>query len=254
MAISNGQPKEGMLVAHGSIKDPRMTEEHLVNWYNEHGPDVVGCKGINGCMYHYLNTDASIKPNQDLGPNYANRIASPETSIDDIAAADWPSLAIVKVGDINWVLSQEFADIPRKSKELPRNEDGSMGSAFTVLHYGLRTYEIIGRQVIVKANGSNEQPTDLLMIQVADTDDATFEELESVVRSNVPTLYDSVRLKLMDGLLPYQEPGKLPQGLALFRFNGGVAAPKSLVSNIKGVVKVDTWRYRTGWNDTKYNL
>jgi len=222
-----------------------LPESLLNDWYVEHSQDVLNCPGNGGLFLRYKNIDNSIDAYSD--PDFSGRF-SPGKTLEAVAGSTWPYLALVKLTDPNWLTSKQFLDMPRVSKLLPPQADGSMGSAFDAFHAGLRSYETVHRTAD-QASG-NGRPRYILSVQTEEASQTVFEELEKTYTA-LPGFRSSVSYKLAPGLLEYQEPGPLPLGLGLYEFDGE-DPPNTNPS--KQSLKVDVWKLLSEQGDLSLGL
>lgn len=201
--------------------------------------DVLECPGNGGLFLRYKNLNKSIDGYAD--PKFADRF-TPTASVKNVADAGWPCLALVKLSDLQWLVSQQFLDMPRVSKLLPLEADGSIGSAFSNWHAGLRSYEIVGR--VGDASGSTSRPKYIVSVQSKEGDGPTSEALDKRY-VNLPGFRGSVKYRNVNGLLEYQEPGPLPEGLALYEFDE--QPPTETLEN--GQIRTDVWELTHEWGD-----
>ncbi|EXJ87859.1 hypothetical protein A1O1_04786 [Capronia coronata CBS 617.96] len=238
-------PAQGLLWVTTSVLNKELPPSLLDDWYDEHKDDVLNCPGNGGLFLRYKNLDPAADAYAD--PKFADRF-TPDASMKNISDARWPYLALVKLSDLNWLTSQQFLDMPRVSKVLPREPDGSMGSAFTCWHAGLRSYETVGK--LADASGKTTRAKYLLSVQTRDADNSTFAALDEKY-SALPGFRGSIKFKKVDGLLEFQEPGALPVGLALYEFDGE-EPPASTVDTDH--VKADVWELTMEAGDLSLGL
>jgi len=244
-ATSTTSPTEGVLWVTTSILNKDLPESLIHEWYREHSLDVLNCPGNGGLFLRYKNVDSSINLYSD--PNFAGRFA-PSTTLDVVANAQWPFLALVKLTDLAWLISQQFIDMPRVSKVLPPQADGSLGSAFDAWNAGLRSYETVNR--VEGTSSGTGRPQYILSVQTEEASGPVFEELEKTY-STLPGFRRSVSYKLAPGFLEFQEPGPLPQGLALYEFDGD--QPPSPSTSGKHI-KADVWTLISEQGDLSLNV
>lgn len=246
---SSVTPSPGLLWVTCNImkREPQLSEELFDSWYEEHLTDVLDCPGNGGLALRYLNADTSIDLWSD--PDFATRYAAPETAFKRIEDFGWKALALVKLSDVAWCSSQQFIDMPRTSKQVPPEADGSEGSVFNCWHAGLRTYEMIDRQGGVKAG-----PQWIVSLQ---TDTDSLQDLSTMIEaySAKADYQGHVVYRLVEGHLPYPEPpspGNLPVGMILFEF-GGEKPTVEQVGNVK-VIRADVWQQKLTRGDTDMSL
>lgn len=224
-----------------------LSEELFDSWYEEHLVDVLETPGNGGLALRYLNADESIDLWSD--PDFASRYAAPETASERIRDFSWKALALVKLSDVAWCGSQPFNDMPRVSKQVPPEADGSIGSVFNCWHAGLRTYETVERVGGVKS-GSNWLVS--LQTETANTDD--LKRLVDVYSSK-PQYQGHIIYRLAEGYLPYPEPpspGHLPAGMLLFEFDG--EKPTVAVTGDVKVIRADVWKRKLARGDGQLML
>ncbi|KAL2436291.1 hypothetical protein ABEF95_007765 [Exophiala dermatitidis] len=249
-------PVEGVLWVTTSIMNKALAPSLLDTWYDEHKDDVLNCPGNGGLFLRYRNIDPAADAYVD--PGFGDRINNntqidPDASEKSIAAVQWPYFALVKLSDLNWLTSQQFLDMPRVSKVLPPEADGSMGSAFSCWHAGLRSYETVAREVAdIDDNSMTRRPKYLLSVQTRNADDATWAALDSKY-TTLPGFRGSVKYRNVNGLLEYQEPGALPLGLAIYEFDGE-QPPSPTTTDVQGVVRSDVWELTLEAGDLSLRL
>ncbi|KIW97757.1 uncharacterized protein Z519_01341 [Cladophialophora bantiana CBS 173.52] len=204
----------------------------IEEWYEEHIVDVLDCPGNGGLFLRYKNTDPAADPYAD--PKFAERV-TPSASEKSIVETRWPNLALVKLSDVAWVASKEFNDMPRHSKLLPPEPDGSIGSAFSCWYGALRSYETVGK--IDDSTGSTSRPRYILSVQTRTADESIWKALDDKY-TTLPGFRGSVRYRIVKGLLEFEEPGTLPAGMVLYEFDGEVR-PSVLVDDQH--LKADVW-------------
>lgn len=241
-------PTGGLLWVTTSVMNPNVTPSLLDAWYEEHAADVLACQGNGGLFLRYRNINKSVDAYSD--PMFAQRYG-PTASIKNIAEVAWPFLALIRLSDLQWLTSQQFIDMPRVSKLLPVESDGSIGSAFSNWHAGLRSFETV--KVSQDHGVGSARPRYILSIQTEAADDVTWEVLDKHFL-RLPEFCRTVKCRNVNGLLQYQEPGPLPLGLALYEFNGdgppGVTGDQ--VANT--VVRMDIWELTHEWGDLRLSL
>lgn len=238
-SATSTSPVAGLLWVTTSVMNPKVTSALLDAWYVEHSSDVLACPGNGRLFLRYKNLSSSIGAYAD--PKFADRF-TPTASIQNIADAGWPYLALVKLSDIQWLVSQQFIDMPRVSKLLPLEEDGSIGSAFSNWHAGLRSYETVTK--LGDNSGSADRPKYILSIQTERGDTAALEALDKRY-VNMPGFRGSVKYRNVNGLLEYQEPGPLPQGLVLYEFD----KQPSTEALENEQIRTDVWELTDEWGD-----
>lgn len=243
-SATSTSPVDGVLWVTTSVMNPKVTGALLDAWYDEHKTDVLACPGNGGLFLRYKNLDKSVGDYAD--PKFADRF-TPNASIQNITDAAWPNLALVKLSDLQWLVSQQFIDMPRVSKLLPLEADGSIGSAFTNWHAGLRSYEAVAR--LGGSSESTERPKYIVSIQTEKGDTATLEALDKSF-VNLPGFRGSVRYRNVNGLLEYQEPGPLPEGLVLYEFDE--QPPAETLKNEQ--TRTDVWGLTNEWGDLSLAL
>lgn len=217
----------------------------LDEWYDEHKDDVLNCPGNGGLFLRYKNLDPAAEPYAD--PKFADRF-NPDASDKNISDAQWPYLALVKLSDLNWLTSQQFLDMPRVSKVLPLEPDGSIGSAFSCWHAGLRSYETVDE--IADTTGKATRPKYLLSVQTRDADPSAWAALDQKY-TTLPGFRGSVKFQNVNGLLEYQEPGALPVGLALYEFDGQQPPVPAVDTDL---IKTDVWELTLEAGDLSLRL
>lgn len=227
------------------MKKDTLSPSLLDTWYDEHMADVLACPGNGGLFLRCQNLDPAADAYAD--PNFADRFL-PSASVKNIVDATWPYLALVKLTDIHWLTSQQFNDMPRVSKVLPLEPDGSIGSAFSCWHAGLRSYETVGK-IADEAVGTS-RPKYILSVQTTDAEDSTWEALDKTY-ATAPGFRGSVRYRNVDRLLEYQEPGALPTGLVLYEFDGN-EPPEIVMDELH--VKADVWKLTKEAGDLSLGL
>ncbi|EXJ86830.1 hypothetical protein A1O3_03784 [Capronia epimyces CBS 606.96] len=232
---STSAPGGGVLWVTTSVMNKALPLSLLDDWYDEHKDDVLNAHGHGGLVLRYKNLDPATDPYFD--PKFADRSTS-DATLRSIADSHWVYLALVKLSDLDWLTSKQFIDMPRVSKQLPPEADGSIGSAFSCWYAALRSYETVGK--IDDATGKSTQPKYILSIQTRDADDSTWAALDEKYNT-LPGFRGVVKYKNVNGLLEYQEPGQLPVGLALYQFDGE-EPPQSPVGTDQ-IVKADVWEY-----------
>lgn len=228
-------------------REPHLTEELFDSWYEEHLTDVMNTPGNGGLALRYFNADASVDLWSD--PDFASRYAAPETASERIKDFSWKALALVKLTDVAWCSSQEFNDMPRTSKQVPQEPDGSDGSVFNCWHAGLRTYETLERKGGVKG-GSKW----LVSMQ---TETTNLQDLAELVKaySSKTDYQGHIVYGLVEGHLPYPEPpspGNLPAGMLLFEFDGEKPTVER-VGDVK-VIRADVWQRKLARGDSNLAL
>lgn len=191
----------------------------------------------------YLNVDPSINAYDD--PDLTSRFADPdgEASRIGVRVAGWKYLCLVRLKDVAWCGSKEFNNMPRTSEILPVEKDGSVGSAFSVLHAGLRTYETVAKKrVSHQDTGEWSRGKWLVSLQVKD---GSKEKLETIVEEwEARKEWKSwVAYRLVQGVLGYEEPGHLPDGMVLIEMDGD-ERPKVKLDG-KDVIRADVWELTT---------
>ncbi|KAK5046341.1 hypothetical protein LTR84_008485 [Exophiala bonariae] len=238
-SATSTSPLAGVLWVTTSVMNPKVTAALLDAWYDEHKTDVLGCPGNGRLFLRYKNIDKSVDDFAD--PKFADRF-TPTASIQNIANAGWPYLAFVKLSDLQWLVSQQFIDMPRVSKLLPLEAHGSIGSAFSNWHAGLRSYETIAR--LGGSSESTERPQYIVSIQTEQGDTSTLEALDKKF-VNLPGFRGSLKYRNVNGLLEYQEPGPLPEGLVLYEFDE--QPPAETLENEQ--IRTDVWELTIEWGD-----
>jgi hypothetical protein len=228
-------------------REPHLTEELFDSWYEEHLGDVLATPGNGGLALRYINADPSVDLWSD--PDFASRYAAPETAFERISDFSWKALALVKLSDVAWCGSQVFNDMPRTSKQVPPEPDGSEGSVFSCWHAGLRTYETTQREGGVKAGSAW-----LVSLQI---DTASLERLQEVVDvyKKKPGYEGHLVYRLVEGYLPYPEPpspGNLPASMLLIEF-GGEKPKVEETQNVK-IVRADIWQRKLARGDSSLSL
>lgn len=248
---SSVTPAPGLLwVTCNIMKRPdgvHLSEELFDSWYEEHLADVLNTPGNGGLALRYLNADESVNIWSD--PDFASRYAAPETAFDSIREFSWKALALVKLNDVAWCSSQPFNDMPRTSKQVPAEADGSDGSVFNCWHAGLRTYETIDREGGVKAG-----PAWIVSLQTETANTNDLKHLVDVYKTK-PDYQGHITYRLVEGHLPYPEPpspGNLPAGMLLIEFGGGKPAVEDS-GNIK-VIRSDVWQRKLARGDSDLAL
>lgn len=235
-ASSTSEPRAGLLFVTTSVKDSNLKAQVLNDWYDEHSQDCLNSPGNGGLFLRYTNLDETIGSHEDLGPSFTTRVSADSTG-NEIRSAGWPYLALVKLTNVEWLKSKEFDDMPRVSKLLPPGPNGSLGSAFDAFHAGLRSFETVGE--IPDQHRNKGRPRWLIALQLADAEPRTFEELDSVFVKGNPTFRCATRYRSIEGYLEYQEPGRLPAGLAMYQYEGDKAPQLSTDAPV--VVRQDNW-------------
>lgn len=225
-----------------------MTPELMDSWYEEHLTDLLNTPGNGGLAIRYTNADPSVDLFRD--PDFPGRMAAPESTSQKVSEFGWGVLALVKLSDVNWCTSNDFNNMPRTSKLLPLEADGSVGSAFSCWHAGLRTYETVERVGGVEAGAQW-----VVTLQLATPDP---KEVESAVEQYKHR--DSYRghlvYRLVEGLLPYPEPacpGHLPAGLLVLEFESETAPEVATGGAIK-VTRTDVWKRKLARGTTSLLL
>lgn len=246
---SSTTPSPGVLWVTCNImqREPHLTEELFDSWYEEHLTDVLSTPGNGGLALRYVNADPTVDLWSD--PNFASRSAAPETAFDRIRDFSWKALALVKLSDVAWCGSQPFNEMPRTSKQVPPEPDGSDGSVFSCWHAGLRTYETIKRDGGVK--GGSRWIVSLQM------DTASLSDLEGVIDMyNAKVGYEGcIVYRVIEGYLPYPEPpspGNLPVGMLIFEFGGEQPG----IEEFEGlkVIRADVWERKLARGDIEMML
>ncbi|ETN41202.1 uncharacterized protein HMPREF1541_03137 [Cyphellophora europaea CBS 101466] len=246
---SSVTPTPGVLWVTCNImkREPHLSEELFDSWYEEHLTDVLNTPGNGGLALRYINADASVDLWSD--PDFASRYAAPAAALERIRDFSWKALALVKLSDVAWCASQPFNDMPRTSKQVPQEPDGSDGSVFNCWHAGLRTYETVDRKDGVKA-GSKW----LVSVQTESADKGSFDKvLEAYTAKTGCQGY--VAYRLVEGLLPYPEPpspGNLPQGMVIIEFDGEKPSAEVIVG--AKVVRIDVWDRKLARGDLELGL
>ena len=224
--------------------DKRITPEILENWYDEHMDVVLSCTGNGGLFLRYIQSDPSIKLFDN--PDFKARVESPESTKDGVAKAGWVCLALVKLSDTHWLSSEQFDAMPRTSETLPKHPDGSIGSAFTYMHAGLRGYE-----TVTKGDGKSKgvgRAKWLLSLQVESGKKADLERIGQTYEST-DSCRSWIAYTLRDGLLGYSEPGHMPRGMILVEMD-----EKPELGQEKGIVRRDVWDFTTERGDLSLSL
>jgi hypothetical protein len=246
---SSVTPSPGLLWVTCNIikREPHLSEEVFDSWYEEHLIDVLNTPGNGGLAMRYLNADKSIDLWSD--PEFASRYANPATAMDRIRTFNWKALALIKLSDVAWCGSPQFNDMPRTSKQIPQEPDGSDGSVFNCWHAGLRTYETVERK-----DGVQGGPKWFVSVQTESSDKEDAEKVLQAYASKAG-YQGHVVYKLVEGFLPYPEPpspGHLPQGLVMIEF-GQEEPTVEEVSGCK-VVKTDIWYHKVTRGDSELVL
>ncbi|OAP63118.1 hypothetical protein AYL99_02345 [Fonsecaea erecta] len=230
-ATSTG-PVAGLLWVTTSILRKDLPSSLLDAWYEEHIADVLACPGNGGLFLRYKNIDPTADTYVD--PKFAER-TTPSASEKVIVETLWPNLALVKLSDLAWLTSKQFDDMPRTSKLLPPEPDGSIGSAFSCWYGALRSYETVGK--IDDKTGSTTRPKYLLSVQTKDADQSVWKALDDKY-ATLPGFRGSVRYRIVEGLLEFGEPGTMPAGMVLYEFDGD--APPSVLTD-DHQLRADVW-------------
>ena len=238
-------PVAGVLWVTTSVMKPEIKSQLLDDWYDEHKTDVLDCAGNGGLFLRYKNLDKSITSHAD--PKFSDRFA-PTASVKNIADAGWPYLALVKLSDLDWLTSKQFIDMPRVSKQLPLESDGSIGSAFSNFHAALRSYRTIKYSTDITPGEKAAQY--ILSIQSEATDDATWDALDKKYTA-LPGFRRAIKYQNVDGLLEYQEPGQLPKTLVLYEYDGEQAPT---LDDTSRQVRTDIWEFTHAWGDLNLSL
>ncbi|KAH0832525.1 hypothetical protein AYO21_10661 [Fonsecaea monophora] len=243
-ATSTG-PVPGLLWVTTSVQKKDLPASLLDAWYEEHMGDVLACPGNGGLFLRYKNIDPSADTHVD--PKFAER-GTPEASEKCIGETLWPYLALVKLSDLAWLTSKQFDDMPRTSKLLPLEADGSTGSAFTCWWGALRSYETVGK--IDDTTGSTSRPKYLLSVQTRTADESIWKALDDKYTTQ-PGFRGSIKYRIVQGLLEFGEPGTMPAGMALYHFDG--EAPPSVFTD-GHVVRTDVWELTKEAGDLSLRL
>ncbi|KIY03717.1 uncharacterized protein Z520_00408 [Fonsecaea multimorphosa CBS 102226] len=243
-ATSTG-PVPGLLWVTTSILNKNLPPSLLDAWYEEHLVDVLACPGNGGLFLRYKNTDQTADTYVD--PKWAERV-TPSASEKCIVETLWPNLALVKLSDLAWLTSKQFDDMPRTSKLLPPEPDGSMGSAFSCWNGALRSYETVGK--IDDNTGSASRPKYLLSVQTKAADESVWEALNNKY-TKLPGFRGSVRYRIVEGLLEFAEPGTMPAGMVLYEFDG--EAPPSVLMDDHHL-RADVWELTREAGDLSLRL
>jgi hypothetical protein len=222
----------------------RITTKHLENWYAEHIDIVLDCPGNGGLFLRYLQTDPSIS--EYSNPDFAGRMSDPEGTKDAVAKTGWKYLALVKLSDVTWLSSPQFDAMPRTSKFLPPELDGSVGSGFSYMNAALRGYV-----TIAKGSGKSKEQGRakwLLSLQIESADPDALEGIGKKYEA-VEGVRGWIAYGLRDGVLGYCEPGHMPRGLLLIEMDKRVE-----VGQEEGVVRRDVWELTAEKGDLSLGL
>ncbi|KIW23655.1 uncharacterized protein PV07_11838 [Cladophialophora immunda] len=243
-ATSTG-PVPGLLWVTTSILRKDLPSSLLDAWYEEHIVDVLACPGNGGLFLRYKNIDQTADPYVD--PKFAER-ATPSASEKCIVETLWPNLALVKLSDLAWLTSKQFDDMPRHSKLLPPEPDGSIGSAFSCWNGALRSYETVGKTD--DHTGGTSRPKYLLSVQTRTADESIWKALDDKY-ATLPGFRGSIRYRVVEGLLEFGEPGALPAGIVLYEFDG--EAPPSVLADDHHL-RADVWELTKEAGDLSLRL
>lgn len=163
-----------------------------------------------------------------------------------------------------WLTSQEFENIPRTSEQLPRREDGSVGSAFDCWHAGLRSYETVKTSAtsasLAPSSSGDGSATPggegrrkwLVSVQTVSDEDETLEAVVDAYGREKGCRY-WIMYRLVTGLLGYYEPSEpdLPRGMVLLEFDG--EEPPRVQAKVQGL-RTDVWSLVTERGDLSLEL
>ena len=207
--------------------------------------DVLSCPGNTaGLFLRYKNANPDADPyvvptpSHDQQSRYKDSTQQPPA----VVITTWPYLALVKVDDMPWLASQEFLDIPRTSKILPKEPDGSDGSAFTFAHAGLRSYKAVGK--IDDPTALKTRPKYIVVVQSNFTSEDDLQSLD-LQYAHLQDFRGAIRYQLETGYLGFQEAGPLPAGLVLYEFDGD-EPPRSVVDDKNLMTEVWSLTHEAG--------
>lgn len=141
--------------------------------------------------------------------------------------------------------------MPRASKLLPVESDGSIGSAFSNWHAGLRSFETVN---VSQDHGvGSARPRYITSIQTEAADVATWEVLDEHL-FRLPEFCRTLKCRNVNGLLQYQEPGPLPLCLVWYDFNGDGPTGVTGDQVAHNVVRMDIWELTHEWGNSSPSL
>lgn len=155
-----------------------------------------------------------------------------------IADFTWTYLAINKVDDLAWLLSEEFRGLRLTSPLLPRRDDGCEGGAFDVWFAALRVYEKVEQVVRRPMKEEGGRGNWLVTVQL---DGLEFVDEVKRVYGGKEACRSVLVCRVAEGLSEYPEIGPLPVGLVVMEFEGKNAPQKQDLGDGEGVVRVDVW-------------
>ena len=222
----------------GQTLPPSLVED----WYDAHAKDVLSCPGNGGVLLRYLNTNPSVSAYEDPEINARFADADGHASKHGVAEKGWRYLCLVKLSEVGWCGSKQFDEMPRTWDGLPREADGSVGSAFTCWYAGLRTYETVGRwRREGEGLGVSERGKWLVSLQI---EDVSKDGVENVTKAwqDREGCKGWVAYRLVRGVLGYEEPGTMPEGMVLVEMEGERPDLGDVGATYgKGLVRSDVW-------------
>ncbi len=233
----------GVLWTTAGIQNERkdLPRSLLDAWYDEHINICLSCPGNGGLFLRYRNVDPASS-------EYVRPKFNEGTTSEPFVPTTWPFLALVKLDDTKWLSSQQFNDMPRVSKLLPLEADGSIGSAFSCWYGALRGYETIS--TVADPTGQTTRPKYILSVQLKQAYSENSKALEAKY-ARQPGFRGAIKYRLREDLLLVQEPGVLPKSLVLFEFDGE-GPPRAIADD--SAFKVDAWELLLEAGDTSLRL
>ena len=130
----------------------------------------------------------------------------------------------MKLSEVGWCGSKQFDVMPRTWEGLPREVDGGVGSAFTCWHAGLRTYDTVGRwrreeEGVGVGAGVGGRGKWLISLQIEDVSDNGIENVTKGWQER-EACKGWIAYRLVRGVLGYEEPGRMPEGMVLVEMEG----------------------------------
>ncbi|KAJ9610230.1 hypothetical protein H2200_005007 [Cladophialophora chaetospira] len=232
----------GVLWTTASIQRKDLPVALMDAWYGEHIGICLSCPGNGGLFLRYRNTSPATDPY--VTPKF-NDQAEQGANSQAFVPTTWPFLALIKLDDTKWLSSPQFDAMPRTSVILPPEADGSIGSAFTCLNGCLRSYETVGS--LPDPSGRSTRPKYILSVQSSGANTGNSDRQYAAQ----PGFRGSTRYRLVKGLLGFEEPGLLPESLALHEFDGD-KPPQAIPDD--NAFKVDVWELILEAGDTSLRL